>query len=284
MINRLGVVGSGNVGSALLMELAANHSDCFGELEITARDEGRAHASVMDVGSAYPEVASRFEYSDGLSGSYDVVVVTAGVLPGPHLTGEQILEANFEIAKRALASCEAQTLVVIGTPVDVLNEEASKQLSAKAERFIGFGGELDKARSKFGLIQSGVQAEPVYAVGEHGPRTIPTYPGEEKYEAVATYATSTLKEIMKKATVTRNLATGVQLGRLVAALSGKKATHCVSVPDPDHHNLSITWPYEIEGDKLTKMPLELGSQAQTRLHELVKVRLARSQTLRPSVQ
>ncbi len=270
MIDKLGIVGSGNVGSALLMQIAAGLDNHVGEVTITARDDLRASAAVMDAGSAFPEQSQRFKAASSLEGHFDVVIVTAGGLPGSSTT---LLDVNEEIARASLKFCTAKTLIVIGTPVDRLTERLVDLVGTTCETLIGFGGQLDQARMQFAMLQLGITGyDQVYAIGEHGPRTIPTYIGEERWAEVAAYSTTTLKSIMAAASPPRNLATGVQLSRLLKCLAGEPGTLCFSTADPNFDDLSITWPYEIKNTKPKRLDLDLGPMANEAVDNLIKTR------------
>ena len=271
MLNRVGIVGSGNVGSALLMQLAATATDLVGDVTITARDQMRAQAAVMDVGSAFPSEAQRFNGADGLTGEFDLVIVTAGGLPG---SSDTLLDVNEQIARSSLESCETKTLVVIGTPVDRLTDRLQNLQGTVCENLVGFGGQLDRARMLYAMAEIGVEADPVYAIGEHGPRTIPCYEGEERWDEIAAYSTTTLKNIMAAASPPRNIATGVQLARLTRAIAGEPATLGLCIEDPDYDGMSITWPYEVSLHSFSKLLLEPGPKAQQALDELLAVRAA----------
>ncbi len=123
----------------------------------------------------------------------------------------------------------------------------------EGKQIIGFGGQLDQARMEYSLLSRGINAtEPYYAIGEHGPRTIPVYGGEVKYDLVKEDTTSVLKRIVSATDKARNLATGFQLSVLASALCGEEQILCVSAPDQKYDGLSITWPYIINETGLAK--------------------------------
>ena len=115
----------------------------------------------------------------------------------------------------------------------------------------------------------------MYVIGEHGPRAIPVYGGEQDYDAVRTEATTVLKRIMESG-VARNIATGIRLARLIEVLGGDEQIMCVSAPNEEHHGVSLTWPHVINSQGLVKR-VELnniGPKATQQLKELVKARRA----------
>lgn len=269
---RFGIYGAGNVGSALIMSLG-ELGILSDEIVIGARDIKKAEAAILDQASAYPELAATTTFSTDLNGKFDVVVVTAGELPHGDITMRDLLARNTDIAVAALADVECDKIVVIGTPVDMLTEELSRMSQFKASQIIGFGGELDKARMHYSLLRHGIQTENMYVIGEHGPRAIPVYDGEQDYDDVRAETTTVLKRIMESGTA-RNLATGVQLARLMKALGGEEQIMCVSAPHERYGNLSITWPHIINGQGLVKRVEinNIGPNASSLLEELINLR------------
>lgn len=270
---RLGIVGAGNVGSALVMALG-EFSISSDEIVVAARDIKKAEAAILDFASAYPKLANKATSTLSLSGKFDVVIVTAGELPHGNITSDELLSTNLGIATEALKDVDFDKIVVIGTPVDLLTEELSRLNEFKNKQVIGFGGELDKARMLYSLLVHGLKPkEPLYVIGEHGPRAIPVYDGEQNYEEVRIETTTVLKRIVESGTA-RNLATGVQLARLLQALGGEERIMCVSAPNKEHSNLSITWPHLINGHGLVKKINidNVGPKASSLLEGLIKAR------------
>lgn len=271
-LQRLGIFGAGNVGSELIMQLAAR--DLADEVIVAARNSLQSEAAVLDAGSAYPEVASTFKVADHLEGAFDVIMITAGAKPHGFMSQQELLQTNVEIVVSAMQQATCQKLVVIGTPVDTVAEKIANITQFQDMQVIGFGGQLDAARTMYALLKRGIKiSSPVYAIGEHGPRTIPVYDGEEAYETIHEEVGGFLGRI-KQAGEPRNLATGVQLARLIEALTGEESTLCVSALDDDFDGLSITWPYVVNQSGLSsKVAIPaLGSKATALLDELVQTR------------
>ncbi len=269
----MGVIGAGNVGSALVMDLAA-HKPLAADIEIASRNPDHAFAAILDAASAYPETAAHFSHSGKLTGKYDVVVVTAGEQPRSETSPEDLLERNLQIVENSLSEVEAKIIILIGTPVDILTEKFSHREGHGARQIVGFGGELDRSRLRWTLSKSGISQEEVYVIGEHGPRAIPVYTREEGYESVKREVTTFLKTIKLAAGVARNLATGAQLARLLRAISGEEQIMCVSTPSSQFNGLSITWPYTVNEHGIGKaidLP-DLGEHAKRDLEQLLNDR------------
>jgi len=267
---RIGMEGAGNVGASLVMALASEFS---GEVEVSARSIEKAEAAILDASSAYPSAIQKFQAKSGLKGEYDLVVVTAGAQPHGTVNMQELLSENLQLVTDVLSEASASKVVVIGTPVDRLTEALSALKPFTHCQVIGFGGQLDVDRTRSALIQRQLKVpDQVFVVGEHGPRAIPVYEGGAGYESIRLDATSVLKRI-GRAGKARNIATGIQLSRLVRALAGERSVLCVSTVDKDFDDLAITWPRYIDKDGLGgKVPLTLERHAQTLLHELLQVR------------
>jgi hypothetical protein len=164
--------------------------------------------------------------------------------------------------------------VVTGTPVDRLAERLSALEQFKDSTVIGFGGQLDVERTKYALLSHHLRVpDPLYVIGEHGPRVIPVYAGEQSYDLIRQEAGSTLKRISVSGKP-RNLATGIQLSRLASALAGNTNVLCLSTPDKDFDGLSITWPYRAnESGLMEKVALpHIGFLASKLLDDLLQFR------------
>jgi malate/lactate dehydrogenase len=276
---KIGIYGAGNVGSSLVMALAELKVDAE-EIVVAARDLRKAEAAILDLASAYPVIAAKATSATELTGAFDIVVVTAGVLPHEGLSGEELLRSNIDIVVKALEQVDCEKIIVIGTPVDILTEELLNLPQFEGKQVIGFGGELDKARASYSLLTRSIESDDsLYVVGEHGPRAIPVYAGEQDYEAVTTEATTVLKRIFTSG-IARNLATGMQLARLVQALSGSEQIMCVCVPNDQYEGLSITWPHVINETGVVKRVeiTNIGPKASHLLEELVAARKSRLTT------
>jgi malate/lactate dehydrogenase len=268
-LEKVGIYGIGNVGAALVMELARDANAA--QIDVASRNPHRAQAAILDATSAFPERTEHFLALENLEGAYDVVVVTAGEQPKPAVTPAELLARNLKLAARTLSEVECGVAVVIGTPVDLLTEQLARVSSLSVKQLIGFGGELDRARIIASLVKRGIETiEPVYAIGEHGPRVVPVYAEERDYQAVKDEARSVLATIKRATGTARNLATGIQLGRLLNALSGQEHLMCISRPNENYEGLSITWPHMIsEAGVGDPVPLELGASASEDLEQLL---------------
>lgn len=247
-LSRIGVCGLGNVGSAFVMELARHGAPIT--VELASREPGAVSAAVLDAASAFPDSAVRFVPVDELRGVHDAVFVCAGLQPGRDRSGERLLAENVRIAHHEIAAVETTpdlALVLIATPIDRLVDAMAARLpDLEPHQLIGFGGELDKARLRHQLRVHGVNVPAAEVVGEHGPRAIPVYQGEARYDEVSAAVRGTLSKVKGGSAPARNLASGVQLVRLLRALAGEPDVQTVSLLH-EGHGMSLTWPHRFNG-------------------------------------
>lgn len=266
------------MGSAMAMCLAP--LDSVERIEICARSPASAAAARADVLSAFPECWNRLRDVDHLDGTYDIVIVTAGIQPSLGTPREILYRTNLAIAKWFVRSVvlEFGLVVLVGTPVDELTQTFATRIMSDSRRAVGFGGELDKSRLVSLLMEqmgAGEWTPGVTAVvGEHGERAIPVFPGSADYEVMRDLVRATLKDIITATARARNLASGVQLVRLVRALMGESqwASQCVS-SIVERYGMALTWPCIVGGDGiLGHDAIEIEGGARSDLEELVENR------------
>ncbi|MBW3569177.1 hypothetical protein KY385_03565 [Candidatus Parcubacteria bacterium] len=272
-LERIGIFGCGSVGSFLVMQLAAQA--IANQVVVSSNRKTSAEAAVSDVAGAYPEIASTFKVDEELTGDFDVVVISAGKQPDEQTSRSELLKTNLEIAFNGIKSVgDCRNLVVIGTPVDELNQELSRLDHFSGSQVIGFGGQLDVNRARYALLKRGLKIpEPLYVVGEHGKRAIPVYRGEMCYEEVRSEINGHLDKQARHGII-NNFASGIELARLLRALAGDEQVLCVSASDESFDGLSITWPRIINrhglSDKI-EIP-HMGPNASSHLQDLLDVR------------
>ena len=269
---KIAVVGTGNVGSALLFHLA----DVPGidqALVMNIQDEW-SYAAIMDVASAKPEAALNFEVAFfNRLGETDIVALTSGAQMQVGQTGKDVLEANIQITQKILDSATLKPNVIIiglATPVDDITGFIQQNYQLPTQHVMGFGGDLDKNRLAYLLTQRGISTDGIDVIGEHGGRTIPVYSSQKDMENVAEKVRNFLGEITAQGGRPRNLATGLMLARLIDSIvNDRKRVHNVCGFHP-HYNMYITWPFCIGKHGLSAPEnVDLNEKAQQWLNELV---------------
>jgi malate dehydrogenase len=189
MNHRIGIVGTGHVGSEVANEIVRmNLGDC---VLIDIR-ENVAKAKALDLSQSAPVRHSSSSVSDGgdfaaLRGC-GVVVLAAGMPRHPGMTRDDLLDTNCTILKqimpRVMNYCPDAVFVVITNPLDAMTYAAWK-LSGKGPRtFLGMAGALDSSRFCFFLASElGISTEDVHGMvlGSHGDLMVPL----SRYASVA---------------------------------------------------------------------------------------------------
>ncbi len=272
---QVAVVGTGNVGSALLFHLV-NVPAIESILVMNLRDEWSA-AAIMDVVSAQPECAPRLVVAPfSHLGQADVIALTSGQQMKAGQTAADVRQANLELTGNILDSAPLKptaVVIALATPVDDVTAFIQKRYALPECQVLGFGGDLDRNRLAYLLISRGIPADGIAVVGEHGKRTIPVYTGEADYAEVARRVRDFLGDITAHGGSPRNLATGLLMARLIDSIvNDVKRTHFVSGYHPAYR-LYLTWPFQV-GRKgiLSPGAVRPGPGAQQELDDLIALK------------
>ncbi len=172
---KIGVVGSGQVGSAAAYAMALLGTAT--EVVLVDMNAALARAQAEDIGHAVP-FASATRVTDGgypaLAGA-GIVIIAAGVAQRPGETRLALLGRNAEVFRdviaRVLDAAPDAILLVASNPVDVMTQVATRLSGLPAARVIGSGTILDTARFRWLLgrhLGIAPQAVHAYVLGEHG--------------------------------------------------------------------------------------------------------------------
>jgi len=178
---RIAVIGAGDVGANLALELARRE---LGEVVMLDIIEGMPQGKALDMLESSPI----HEFDTKVKGSNDyaevegaeVVVITAGKPRKPGMSREDLLEGNARIVK---AICEevrrrapGAVVIVVTNPLDVMTYVAWKVTGFEPERVVGMAGVLDSARFRYFVAEElGVSVRDVQAMvlGGHGEDMVP---------------------------------------------------------------------------------------------------------------
>ena len=147
---KIGVVGTGQVGSAAAYALALTGTAT--EVVLLDHDPAFARAQAEDIAHAVP-FASATRVSAGgypdLAGA-GVVIIAAGVAQAPGETRLALLGRNAavfrDVIARILDAAPDAILLVASNPVDVMTQVATRLSGLPPARVIGSGTILDTAR------------------------------------------------------------------------------------------------------------------------------------------
>lgn len=174
-MNKITVIGSGNVGATLAYTFTV--AGVCSEIVLIDINHERALGEALDIRQGTPFCHSCTVYA----GSYqdaagsDIVVLTSGVGRKPGQTRLDLAQTNIEITKSIIPEITRYApdaiYVIVSNPVDVLTYAFCKVSGLPQERVIGSGTILDTSRLRarlseyYFLNQRNVHA---YVLGEHG--------------------------------------------------------------------------------------------------------------------
>jgi malate dehydrogenase len=182
MLNKITVVGAGNVGATAAQRLA---------------EKDLARAVVMvDVVGGVPQGKALDQWQSGPVEGYDtrvygtndyelaagseIFVVTAGIARKPGMSRDDLVKTNAGIvqavAKEIARVAPQSIIIVVSNPLDVMCTVAMKASGFPRERVIGMAGVLDTARYRMFLAEAmEVSVEDIQAMvlGGHGDTMVP---------------------------------------------------------------------------------------------------------------
>ena len=188
MINKIGIVGGGNIGGVLAAEIVSRRlARNVALVDVKAPD--LAAGKCLDIAEAMPvygtdvNVVGSKEY-DVLAGS-DFVINTAGVPrtmrpDGTYPSRDELLAINLKItdlvAEGVNKHAPGAFIISIANPLDAIVYRLYKKTKCDPRRIMGMAGVLDSARYKYFVAQAAnVSVENVEAVvlGGHGDTMVP---------------------------------------------------------------------------------------------------------------
>ena len=174
-MNKITVIGSGNVGSTIAYTLTVQ--GIASEIVMIDLNQEKSLGEALDIRQG----VSFCNPTDIYAGSYedaagsDIVVITSGMARKPGQSRLDLAQANVDIIKsiadKIVPVCPNATYVIVSNPVDVLTYVFLKHTGLPQERVIGSGTVLDTARLRsrisqyYSVNQKNVHA---YVLGEHG--------------------------------------------------------------------------------------------------------------------
>ena len=181
MLNKITVVGAGNVGATTAQRMA---------------DKGYADVVLLDIVSGLPQgkaldmleagaitgsdapVVGTNEYED--SAGSDIVVITAGLVRKSGMSRDDLLLKNMEIVgdvtKEVARYSPHCILIVVTNPLDAMAQRAFEVSGFPKHRVMGMAGILDTARFRTFLAREldvSVHNVAAYVLGGHGDSMVP---------------------------------------------------------------------------------------------------------------
>ena len=182
MLNKITVVGAGNVGATAAQRIA--EKELARTVVMVDVAEGIPQGKGLDQWESAPielfdsRVIGSNSYDE--SAGSDIVVITAGIARKPGMSRDDLLNTNAGIVK-SVAEQVAKTspnaiIIVVSNPLDVMCYVAMKASGFPRERVIGMAGVLDTARYRSFLAEAldiSVRDIQAMVLGGHGDTMVP---------------------------------------------------------------------------------------------------------------
>src|SRR3954466_9429267 len=182
MVNKITVVGAGNVGATTAQRVA--EKELARTVVMVDVAEGIPQGKGLDQLQSGP--IEGFEsriigtHGDDESKNSDIVIITAGIARKPGMSRDDLLNTNAgivkSVAEQVAKSSPNAILIIVSNPLDVMCYVAMKASGFPRERVIGMAGVLDTARYRAFLgTEIGVSVEDIQAMvlGGHGDTMVP---------------------------------------------------------------------------------------------------------------
>jgi malate dehydrogenase len=182
MLNKITVVGAGNVGATTAQRLA--EKELARQVVLVDVIEGVPQGKGLDLWESAPiegydtRLIGTNEY--GPSEGSDIVVITAGIARKPGMSRDDLLNTNAGIVKQVAEHVKSSSpnaiVIVVSNPLDVMSWVALKITGFPRERVLGMAGVLDTARYRSFLAEAldlSVRDIQAMVLGGHGDTMVP---------------------------------------------------------------------------------------------------------------
>ncbi len=182
MVNKITVVGAGNVGATTAQRVA--EKELARVVVMVDVAEGIPQGKALDQWQSAPIEGfdSRVIGTNGYDETKDsdIVIVTAGIARKPGMSRDDLLNTNAGIVKsvseQIARSSPNAILIIVSNPLDVMCYVAMKASGFPRQRVIGMAGVLDTARYRAFLAASldvSVRDIQAMVLGGHGDTMVP---------------------------------------------------------------------------------------------------------------
>jgi malate dehydrogenase len=182
MLNKITVVGAGNVGATTAQRLA--EKSLARTVVMVDVVEGVPQGKGLDQWESAPVEGfdTRIIGSNGYdeSADSDIVVITAGIARKPGMSRDDLLNTNAGIVKTVCEQVKRTSpksiIVMVSNPLDIMCYVAKEVTGFPRERILGMAGVLDTARYRSFLAEAlDVSVEDIQAMvlGGHGDTMVP---------------------------------------------------------------------------------------------------------------
>jgi malate dehydrogenase len=182
MVNKITVVGAGNVGATAAQRIA--EKELARTVVMVDVVEGVPQGKGLDQWQSAPielfdsRVVGTNGY-DETTGS-DIVLITAGIARKPGMSRDDLLNTNAGIVKDVAQNIRRTSpdaiLIIVSNPLDVMSWVAKEVTGFPRERVLGMAGVLDTARYRAFLAEAldvSVRDIQAMVLGGHGDTMVP---------------------------------------------------------------------------------------------------------------
>src|SRR5216683_346871 len=183
MLNKITVVGAGNVGATTAQRLA--EKELARTVVVVDVIDGVPQGKALDQWEAAPIegfdtriVGAANDY--GPTAGSELVVVTAGIARKPGMSRDDLVRTNADIVKQVALQikqhCPNAIVLLVSNPLDVMCWVAKQVTGFPRERVIGMAGVLDTARFRAFLaeaLDASVEDIQAMVLGGHGDTMVP---------------------------------------------------------------------------------------------------------------
>ena len=182
MLNKITVVGAGNVGATAAQRLAEkNLARVVVMVDVV---EGVPQGKALDQWQSAPVEGfdTRVVGSNGYdeAAGSEIFVVTAGIARKPGMSRDDLVKTNAgivtQVGQQIKRVAPDAIVIVVSNPLDVMCHVAMKATGFPRERVIGMAGVLDTARYRAFLAEAldvSVQDIQAMVLGGHGDTMVP---------------------------------------------------------------------------------------------------------------
>ncbi len=182
MVNKITVVGAGNVGATTAQRLA--EKELARQVVMVDVVDGVPQGKALDQWESAPIEGfdSRVIGTNGYAetAGSEIVVITAGIARKPGMSRDDLLNTNAGIVKAVATEIKKTSpnaiIVMVSNPLDVMSYVALKVTGFPRERVLGMAGVLDTARYRSFLAEAlNVSVRDIQAMvlGGHGDTMVP---------------------------------------------------------------------------------------------------------------
>lgn len=182
MVNKITVVGAGNVGATTAQRVA--EKELARTVVLVDIAEGIPQGKGLDQWQSAPIEGfdSRIIGTNGYeeTADSDIVIITAGIARKPGMSRDDLLNTNAGIVKQVSENIKRTSpnsiIIMVSNPLDVMSYVAKQVTGFPRERVLGMAGVLDTARYRAFLADAcdvSVRDIQAMVLGGHGDTMVP---------------------------------------------------------------------------------------------------------------